>query len=97
LHIIKIYIKVFHPLSIQENDGLLTISPIMSMGISTKKAGTVVRKCCQEQSKTKMNAVSKRGVCLYKSTVFLPVINKGENIMFHLIDGYSIKGSSFLF
>ena len=47
--------------------------------------------------KTKMNAVSKRGVCLYKSTVFLPVINKGENIMFHLIDGYSIKGSSFLF
>jgi hypothetical protein len=44
-----------------------------------------------------MNAVSKRGVRLYKSTVFLPVINKGENIMFHLIDGYSIKGSSFLF
>lgn len=37
------------------------------------------------------------GICLYTSTAFLLVINKGENIMFHLIDGYSIKGSSFLF
>jgi hypothetical protein len=51
LHIIKIYIKVFHPLSIQENDGLLTISPIMGLGISTKKTGRVVWKCCQEQAK----------------------------------------------
>jgi hypothetical protein len=69
----------------------------MGLGISTKKTGRVVWKCCQEQSKTKMNVISKVGVSLYKSTVFLPVINKGENIMFHLIDGYSIKGSSFLF
>jgi len=44
LHIIKIYIKVFHPLSIQENDALLTISPIKGLGIPTKKTGRVVWK-----------------------------------------------------
>ena len=36
-------------------------------------------------------------IYLDTSIAFLPVINKGENIMFHLVDGYSIKGSSLLF